>query len=221
MTASDDGLNACGGEDAPGGGRFGPGGFGNGGRGGQWNGRGGNPGDQQGRGGRGMTPPQGNAPGNAPGDNSFQPGEIPSVPDGSFTPPDPEQGDTNEAPQPAAEQGTPSAPLLFISGGDLYVNATGDGLDSNGSIVIEGGNIVVAGPESSFNGALDSGSENGGSLTIAGGTVLAYGNAGMAESFSEASAQCSVTCTLSRNLSRGTRITLQGANGELLLDAVL
>lgn len=36
--------------------------------------------------------------------------------------------------------------LLTISGGTLKVNASGDGLDSNGNLIIEGGEIYVSGP---------------------------------------------------------------------------
>ena len=66
---------------------------------------------------------------------------------------------------------------LLISGGTLTVNASGDGLDSNGSITISGGTTTVAGPTGNGNGSLDS---NAG-ITYTGGTLIAAGSAGRAE----------------------------------------
>lgn len=62
-----------------------------------------------------------------------------------------------------------------ISGGDVTIDAEGDGLDSNGSLTISGGIVTVYGPTNSGNGALDA----NGDLTITGGTVLALGSGGM------------------------------------------
>lgn len=86
---------------------------------------------------------------------------------------------------------TEETPDLRISGGTLLIDAEGDGIDSNGNLTIEGGNIVVNGPVRDGNGAIDSGSENGGICTISGGTILALGSSGMAETFSAESKQCS------------------------------
>lgn len=58
---------------------------------------------------------------------------------------------------------------LYVTGGTLTVNCNGDGLDSNGKLVIAGGNVTVFGPASGGNSALDS--ESG--TTIQGGTVIA------------------------------------------------
>lgn len=64
-----------------------------------------------------------------------------------------------------------------ISGGNIYVNAEGDGLDSNGTITISGGNVTVDGPSKGGNGSLDS---NGG-ISIEGGILIAVGSNDMAE----------------------------------------
>lgn len=106
-------------------------------------------------------------------------------------------------------------PNLIISGGTLRVNAEGDGLDSNGNLLIQGGVVVVDGPQSSGNGALDSGSESGGVCQVSGGTVLAIGAAGMAESFGEGSAQCSFFCTVS-GIRAGSQLTIQDSEGQVL-----
>ncbi len=91
--------------------------------------------------------------------------------------------------QQTEESDETSDPELIINGGTIYVNADGDGLDSNGDLIVNDGEIIVDGPESSANGALDSGTENGGVCQVNGGTVLAIGASGMAERFGDSSLQ--------------------------------
>ena len=69
---------------------------------------------------------------------------------------------------------------ILVTGGTTYVSAGGDGIDSNGSVEITGGVLLVEGPTSSADGFLDYET----SATISGGTVLMVGSAGMAQSFS-------------------------------------
>ncbi len=64
-----------------------------------------------------------------------------------------------------------------ISGGTIYINAEGDGLDSNGTMTISGGNVTVDGPSKGGNGALDS--NNG--ISLEGGILIAVGSNDMAE----------------------------------------
>ena len=65
---------------------------------------------------------------------------------------------------------------MNIYGGDIYVNAGADGLDSNGNVVISGGNIEVWGAKSGSDGdPID----RVGKLSISDATVLAGGNQGM------------------------------------------
>ena len=78
---------------------------------------------------------------------------------------------------------------LTINGGNIFVNASGDGLDSNGSLQINGGTIYVEGPTDNGNTALDYGT----SLEINGGELIAVGSSGMVESVSTASTQNNVT----------------------------
>jgi len=71
---------------------------------------------------------------------------------------------------------TTSAYSITISGGDLYVNADGDGIDSNGTLTLSGGNIIVWGMASGGeNPPLDCDS----TLTINGATVFAAGSSSM------------------------------------------
>lgn len=97
---------------------------------------------------------------------------------------------------------------IKISGGYVEVDAGGDGLDSNGWIEISGGEVYVAGPTNSGNGAIDY--ERYG--TISGGIVIAAGASGMAQNFGNDSTQGSILLNVG-NQSAGTiRITDQGGN---------
>lgn len=118
----------------------------------------------------------------------------------------------------ASDTDSSSLPILKISGGTLCVNAGGDGLDSNGDLIIEGGNIIVDGPTDNGNGALDSGSENGGSLLCNGGTILAIGASGMAESFESDSTQCSFIKNFSGTMQAGTQITVSDESGKTIFE---
>lgn len=44
-------------------------------------------------------------------------------------------------------QSSSNSPALTINGGNLYVEADGDGLDSNGSITVNGGTTIVCGSD--------------------------------------------------------------------------
>ena len=111
---------------------------------------------------------------------------------------------------------TEETPMLYFSGADVTVNAEGDGIDSNGSIFVEAGTIIVNGPVNSMNGAIDSGSENGGKCIITGGTVLAIGAAGMDEGFSEESSQCSFRIRPETAISAGSEIKISDSDGNVL-----
>ena len=99
---------------------------------------------------------------------------------------------------------------LKISGGNIYVNAQGDGLDSNGSVYISGGYIIVEGPTNGGNGALDKGDGANCVLSITGGVVLALGTTDMAINFDSGS-QCSALVGISGG--KGTTISVNdGSN---------
>ena len=105
---------------------------------------------------------------------------------------------------------------IIISGGVLHVNAQGDGIDSNGNLYVYGGEIIVNGPTSNADGALDF----GGSGYIYGGSVIAIGSSGMAENFSSDSSQCAIMVTTQNTQKAGTTVTLKNAAGEVLLSTV-
>ena len=103
-----------------------------------------------------------------------------------------------------------SADVIEISGGTIIVNADGDGIDSNGDIKISGGTVVVFGPESNGNGALD----YTGSCIVTGGTLLATGSSGMSQSVSSGSVPC---VNISGNVPANTVFALLNEKEEVLV----
>lgn len=104
---------------------------------------------------------------------------------------------------------------ILISGGEISVNADGDGLDSNGDLTVTGGVIYVSGPENGGNGALD----YSGAAQITGGTVIAVGNIGMAENFGDGSTQGSILLQVS-NCPAGSEVSLRDSEGNILAEYV-
>lgn len=100
---------------------------------------------------------------------------------------------------------------ITISGGTLYIQAGGDGIDANGSLDITGGDITVCGPSQGDTATLDYDV----SATISGGTFIGTGAAGMAQSFSEAS-QGVIAMNVS-NQQAGTEVVLKDQNGNVIL----
>lgn len=100
---------------------------------------------------------------------------------------------------------------IVISGGTLYVNASGDGLDANGTLAISGGHVTVCGPTQGDTATLDYDT----SATITGGTFLGTGAAGMAQTFSDA--EQGVIALSVGNQAAGTLITLTDADGNTVL----
>ncbi|MDR9853215.1 carbohydrate-binding domain-containing protein [Paenibacillus sp. VCA1] len=152
-------------------------------------------------------PSSGTAPSNAQANGSGQ-----AAQDGS--------ADQSGAQQRPDGQGMPGGPggsagnaKLTISGGYLTVNAQGDGLDANGSITMTGGTVLVNGPTSGGNGALD----YDGTFEQSGGLLVAAGSAGMAQAPSESSPQRSVLMTFPSTVKAGTLVTLADGKGTPIL----
>lgn len=169
--------------------------------GGTTTGIGGGPGGMGGPGGRPGGQPGGmGGPGGYPGGRSAEPSDdaAAQIPSSSSTNTD----------------ASTLTPLLRIEGGYLCVQAAGDGLDSNGDIVMTGGTVLVFGPTDQGNGAIDSG-DGGYRMTISGGILLAVGSNGMAES-PDNQGQAVWSCTFRSSLPADTFIGLTDANGTLL-----
>ena len=99
------------------------------------------------------------------GGNSFRPGGRPG-------------GQSGFAPGGSTASGDYA---IYIYGGDLYVKAGGDGIDSNGPEYLYGGNIVVWGAASNSSARDNSPLDADGSIVLKGATVFAAGSGQMAE----------------------------------------
>lgn len=84
---------------------------------------------------------------------------------------------------------------LSINGGVITIDTEGDGIDSNGTITITGGETYINGPTNSGNGSMDIG--DGYEATITGGIVVAAGADGMAENFGSSSTQGAILQSVS------------------------
>lgn len=102
---------------------------------------------------------------------------------------------------------------FHINGGSLTVNAGGDGLDSNGSINMTGGTVIVNGPTDSGNGALD----YDGTFEISGGYLVAAGSSGMAQGTSDTSTQNTIVMTFPATQKAGTLVHVQDSEGNNIL----
>lgn len=101
---------------------------------------------------------------------------------------------------------------ITISGGTIVMDAEGDGLDSNGSITMTGGDVTVNGPVNGGNGAIDF----AGTFDISGGTLLAIGSSGMAEAPDTDSDQASLSITFSETVNSGATLAVADADGNIV-----
>ncbi len=99
---------------------------------------------------------------------------------------------------------------ISITGGNITVNADGDGIDSNGTIAQSGGVLTVYGPTNSGNGAIDYEK----SYAISGGTLIALGATGMAQAPSTLSQPC---LSINANVSANSTIEVRGEDGSVIL----
>jgi hypothetical protein len=106
---------------------------------------------------------------------------------------------------------------LYINGGDIVIDAIGDGLDINGSIDMTGGVVIINGPTSNNNGAVD----YLGTFKITGGSLVAAGSSGMAQAPSTSSTQYSVMVNFSAAQSAGTMVHIETEGGQDILTFVL
>ena len=100
---------------------------------------------------------------------------------------------------------------ILISGGNLYIKASGDGIDANGSLEISGGYTVVVGPTRGDTATLDYDK----SAVITGGTFIGTGASGMAQTFSDS--KQGVVAVSVGNQSAGTKIELKDSKGNTIL----
>lgn len=103
---------------------------------------------------------------------------------------------------------------MVINGGYVHVLAGGDGLDSNGDLTINGGEVYVDGPSDNGNSAIDYGEKS--SFYINGGTVVAVGSSGMAEDVSSDSKQQAAFVKLDSQVDAGD-VILKDADGNEII----
>ena len=101
---------------------------------------------------------------------------------------------------------------IVISGGNLYINSSGDGLDANGTLEISGGHTTVVGPTQGDTATLDY--DKSGIIT--GGTFIGTGAQGMAQSFSDS--EQGVIAISVGNQSAGTKIVLKDKSGKTIIE---
>ena len=102
---------------------------------------------------------------------------------------------------------------LRIAGGEVTVDAGGDGLDSNGDLYLEGGVIYLGGSSGGGEGMFD---YNGTSL-LTGGSIFAAGNSGMMQTFGSDSTQPYLVVYLENSYEAGTALTLTDEDNTELL----
>lgn len=100
---------------------------------------------------------------------------------------------------------------IYLYGGTVTVDAGGDGLDSNGSIEMTGGTVVVAGPTEQMNGSLDV----NGTFAVTGGTLVAVGSAGMAEE-PDAGGQAVLNVRFDSTRGAGTVVQVVSSDGDVV-----
>ncbi|CAH1227313.1 hypothetical protein PAECIP111891_06120 [Paenibacillus allorhizoplanae] len=109
--------------------------------------------------------------------------------------------------------GANSSNMLTITGGFLSVDSKGDGLDSNGSITMSGGTVVVNGPIENNNGSLD----YDGTFVMTGGFLVAAGSSGMVQATSDKSTQAGVLMTYTKTQQAGALVHLEDSAGNAII----
>lgn len=103
---------------------------------------------------------------------------------------------------------------IRIRGGELNIQSDGDGVDSNGNLYIEGGELIISGPTNGADSALD----HDGELAITGGTVMASEIAGMMDGgISSSSTNYSLVIGFATRYPAGTVITVEDSDGAEIL----
>lgn len=101
---------------------------------------------------------------------------------------------------------------IIISGGKVCVDASGDGIDSNGTSLIFGGEVYVAGPTANMDCSIDS--DKG--TVVNGGYLFAVGSLGMVETPASNSSQYVVSFALNKTIAAGTNISLTDKDGNAI-----
>jgi hypothetical protein len=117
---------------------------------------------------------------------------------------------------PLMGNGSPQASShgLRINGGSITLSSQGDGLDSNESIWMAGGVVVVNGPTSSRDGSIDYDS----SFQLSGGSLIAIGSLGMAMAPSENSSQNTLAIGFESAYEAGSLVQIVDESGKIITE---
>ncbi len=102
--------------------------------------------------------------------------------------------------------------FICINGGSISINAGGDGFDSNGSIVINGGHIIISSSEKGDNNATDFQKE----FLVNGGIIAAAGTSQMYQTISEGSKCLCINFISDAMIDADTKVVLSDNSGEIL-----
>lgn len=112
------------------------------------------------------------------------------------------------------EETTDNEMWMELNGGYIHILAGGDGVDSNGDLTINGGEIYIDGPSDNGNSAIDYGDRS--SAYMNGGTLVAIGNSGMAEGMSDSSKQKVLMVKLGEQMEAGN-VVLTDSEGNVIV----
>ena len=138
--------------------------------------------------------------------------QTPPAPPAGQAPPQggqpPQDGQGPGGMPPGGQEESDPSLQIILEGGTLTVDAEGDGIDSNGTVTISGGSLVVNGAVQDGNGPLDA----AGDITITGGTVWALGTSDLLQGFAQGSTQASITANIAGTV--GLTLIILDANGK-------
>lgn len=103
---------------------------------------------------------------------------------------------------------------MELNCGYIHILAGGDGVDSNGDLTINGGEIYIDGPSDNGNSAIDYGDRS--SAYVNGGTLVAIGSSGMAEVMSDSSKQKVLMVKLGEQMEAGN-VVLTDSEGNVIV----
>lgn len=112
------------------------------------------------------------------------------------------------------EETTDNEMWMELNGGYIHILAGGDGVDSNGDLTINGGEIYIDGPSDNGNSAIDYGDRS--SAYVNGGTLVAIGSSGMAEGMSDSSKQKVLMVKLGEQMEAGN-VVLTDSEGNVIV----
>ncbi len=101
---------------------------------------------------------------------------------------------------------------VTVNGGTLRIHSGEDGIDSGDAITINGGLVIIDGPNDRGGGAFRYDEQSGGRCSVNGGTVLALCGWNRAMTFDESSEQCSFSRQILGGV--GSIIILRNEAGE-------